>query len=307
MLYWEVRKSQGAACARRRGQAWLSAKPCGCMVAASAIESSPCGVAWGTPSTTASSTIDLFLFMAIFWFDSPAHFRVTQSNLHADQGSRYTACEFEKEEMDIDLRKIAKKTLLPWQKTFNPTRKLRRRKKKPGTVRTVSDPIPPWDDCHRWKQIGCTLGSGHYRGNGADWWCYGNKNWCVGPFAPAYRFRCRLPNGRYFFRCVTNWRTYVPKRTEHKAHVVRKMITCVLADLYRLDNVMPNIGTWKLMLSMTGLCIEAVWEAAHRTRRGPIFIRDGMFCTYLYLLLQTAQVRHTSRESISTCHLSWAC
>lgn len=100
---------------------------------------------------------------------------------------------------------------------------------------------------------------------------------------------------------------YRPKRTERKAHVVRKMITCVLADLYRLDNVMPNIGTWKLMLSMTGLCFEAVWEAVHRTRRGPIFIRDGMFCTYLYLLLQTAQVRHTSRESISTCHLSWVC
>lgn len=300
MLYWEVRKSQGAACARRRGQAWLSAKPCGCMVAASAIESSPCGVAWGTPSTTASSTIDLFLFMAIFWFDSPAHFRVTQSNLHADQGSRYTACEFEKEEMDIDLRKKNTPSLA---ENFQSNPEVETGKKKPGTVRTVSDPIPPWDDCHRWKQIGCTLGSGHYRGNGADWWCYGNKNWCVGPFAPAYRFRCRLPNGRYFFRCVT-----IDVRTERKAHVVRKMITCVLADLYRLDNVMPNIGTWKLMLSMTG-CVywSCMGSAVHRTRRGPIFIRDGMFCTYLYLLLQTAQVRHTSRESISTCHLSWAC
>lgn len=45
MLYWEVGKIS-AGSARRRGQAWLSAKPCGCMVAASAIESSPCGVVW---------------------------------------------------------------------------------------------------------------------------------------------------------------------------------------------------------------------------------------------------------------------
>lgn len=162
MLYWEVGKIS-AGSARRRGQAWLSAKPCGCMVAASAIESSPCGVVW-RDVVYHRQQYNWFVFI---YGNILIRFACTlpSNTIESPRRSRkpiYSVRVWEGGNGHWLAKNSKKNSFLGRKLSIQPGSW--DGGKKPGTVRTVSDPIPPWDDCHRWKQIGCTLGSGHYRG-----------------------------------------------------------------------------------------------------------------------------------------------